>query len=357
MGALVDRGDRRRLLYLANFSRALLFALVTVLVILHAAPLAALYIIYAAMGVIESLSDSSTFAVLPQAVAPGGLDRANAQIAGTQIIVDEFVGPPLGGLLFGLAAFAPTGLNAIAFLAAGISYFLLRGDYTRPIDATAPRTSILADIREGAEWTLSHVVLRTLIIVGTLASIGYMIPFSYLVLYANDTLGLDATGYGLLLSFSAVGGLAGTWVAGKLKKRLGYGWSILGALSLGAAAFITISLSRNIIVVAIALAAYICHSMVWNVLASSVRHKATPNAIMGRVNSMSRLLGLLGLALGAFLGGSLAGLFGLQLPFFVAGCLFIAAGLVCLVAMPHFRTWERDQRQREAEAALQQVAD
>jgi predicted MFS family arabinose efflux permease len=324
-----------------------MFALLAVLVALHSAPLVALYVTYAAMGIVETLSDSSAFAVLPQAIHPKGLDRANAQIAATQIVIDEFVGPPLGGLLFGLAAFAPFSLNAVAFLVAGLSYFLLRGNYKQPVDTAAARSSVLSEIKKGAVWPARHPIVRTLVVIGTLASIGYMIPFSYLVLYAKDVLGLDATGYGLLLSVSAIGGLAGTWVAGRLKKRLGYGPSILGALLLGAAAFIAISFSHDIVIVAIALAAYICHSVVWNVLASSIRQKATPNAMMGRVGSMSRLLSLSGLALGAFLGGLLAGRFGLQVPFLVAGCFFVVAGLVCLLAMPQFRAWELGQRLRE----------
>jgi predicted MFS family arabinose efflux permease len=170
-----------------------------------------------------------------------------------------------------------------------------------------------------------------------------MIPFSYLVLYASKVLGLDATGYGLLLSFSAVGGLAGSWVAGRVRRRLGYGWSIVGALLLGAAAFVVIALTDNVIVVAIALAAYICHSVVWGVLASSVRQRITPDEIMGRVGSMSRLLGLLGLGLGAFLGGVLASVLGLRVPFVVAAGLFVIAAALCVTLVPRLRAWERAQ--------------
>src|ERR1022692_982138 len=57
---------------------------------------AALYVIFASIGLIETLADSSAFAVLPQAVAADGLDKANSQIAATQIILDEFVGLPVG---------------------------------------------------------------------------------------------------------------------------------------------------------------------------------------------------------------------------------------------------------------------
>ena len=363
VGVLVDRADRRRLLYLANFSRAAIFALLTLLVAVGAAPLMVLYVVYAALGVIETVSDTSAFAVLPQAVAAPDLDRANSQIAGTQVVIDEFVGPPLGGLLVGLAACAATGLTAVAFLVAGLSYLALRGTYTRPVpdlsaaDPSAPHPStpapsVLADITEGTTWALRHPVVRTLVVISALASVGYMIPFSYLVLYADAVLGLDTTGYGLLLSFSALGGLAGSWLAGRLRRWFGYGWSIVGALAVGAASFIVIATTTNVVVVALALAAYIAHAVVWNVLAASVRQRAVPAALMGRVAAVSRLLSLLGLALGALLGGTLAGLLGFRVPFLVAAGLFLVAGAVCLLAMAHVRTWEASLVRAAADQCL-----
>lgn len=343
IGVLIDRVDRRPLLYLSNFSRAVMFGVVTLLVFLGVADLWVLYVSYAVIGVIETLADSSVFAVLPKAVPSKALlDHANSRIAGTQVVIDEFVGPPLGGFLFGLAAFAPTAVNAAVLLVAGVSYVMLRGDYRSTI-VVSERPSVVADLREGAAWTARHPIVRTLVIVGCIVSVGYMIPFSYLVLYASKVLGLDATGYGLLLSFSAVGGLAGSWVAGRVRRRLGYGWSIVGALLLGAAAFVVIALTDNVIVVAIALAAYICHSVVWGVLASSVRQRITPDEIMGRVGSMSRLLGLLGLGLGAFLGGVLASVLGLRVPFVVAAGLFVIAAALCVTLVPRLRAWERAQ--------------
>lgn len=131
IGVLVDRADRRRLLYLSNFSRAVVFGVLTLLVSLDLAPLVVLYLVFAVTGVVETVPDSSAFAVLPQAVRPRGLDRANSRIAGTQIVVDEFVGPPLGGFLFAAAALAPSAANTLAFLSAGIAYYSLRGDYSR----------------------------------------------------------------------------------------------------------------------------------------------------------------------------------------------------------------------------------
>ncbi|WP_250444652.1 MFS transporter [Actinotalea sp. C106] len=341
IGVLVDRVDRRRLLHLANFSRAAMFALLSVLVVAEAAPLVALYVVYAAMGVLESVSDGAAVAVLPQAVPAHRLDRANAQIAGTQTVVDEFVGPPLGGFLFAMAAFAPSAVTAGAFLAAGFAYWRLRGTYVVPLDEGPARPGgVVAAIREGATWTAHHHVVRLLVVVGGLASVAYMIPFSYLVLWAREELGLSATGYGLLLSFSALGGLLGSVVASRLRRLLGYGGAIVAALTLGAASFVVISLTTNLAVVAVALPLYIAHAVMWNVLATSVRQRATPAAMMGRVGALSRLVGLLGLTAGAAVGGVLASVLGLRAPFAVAGGLFLLAAVLCLGQLGRFRAWE-----------------
>ncbi len=344
IGVLIDRVDRRRLLYLANFSRAAIFAVLTALVLADAAPLVALYAVYAAMGVVETLSDSTAFAVLPQAVPADGLDRANSQIAGTQTVVDEFIGPPLGGFLFAMAAFAPSALTAVAFLMAGFAYWRLRGNYSiPPAGPKESRASLLASIREGAEWTARHRVVRLLVLVGSLACVAYMIPFSYLVLYARDVLGLDATGYGLLLSFSALGGLLGSVVATRLRRLIGYGWSIVAALSLGAVSFIVIASTTNVVVVAIALAAYIAHAVVWNIMAASIRQRATPARVMGRVGSVSRLLGLIGLTVGAAAGGVLASALGYRTPFMIAGGIFAVAALLCVLSIRSLRAWEDEE--------------
>jgi MFS family permease len=343
IGVLIDRAGRRRLLYLANFAQAAIFAVLCILQLAGAVSMPILYVIFASIGLIETLADSSAFAVLPQAVAAEGLDKANSQIAATQIVLDEFIGPPVGGLLFAIAAFLPMGINVLAFGVAGLSYFSLRGSYAVPVGETHPRRTIYADIKDGVIWLRRSQIILRLTVIGAIASIGYMIPFSYLVLYTNRVLGLNAVGYGLLLSASALGGLLGSWVAGRLRSRIGYGWSIVAALTLGAVAFVVVSVTTNVVVVAVALAGYICHAVVWNVLSSSVRQKIVPAEFMGRVGSVSRLLGLIGLAAGALAGGWLAGTFGLRVPFAVAAVLFVIASLLCVMTMGQFRIWEARQ--------------
>jgi predicted MFS family arabinose efflux permease len=363
IGVLVDRVDRRRLLYLANLSRAAIFAGLTALVVADATPLAALYAVYAFMGIVETISDSAAVAVLPQAVPPDQLDRANSQIAGTQTLVDEFIGPPLGGFLFAMAAFAPSLVTVGAFLLAGTAYWRLRGSY-QPVHGAAnfastgtasrprPEAGVTRQIREGAVWAMRHPVVRTLIIIGGLASVGYMIPFSYLVLYAQDVLQLDAAGYGLLLSVSALGGLAGSVAAGRLRRAMGYGWTIAAVLLTGAAAFAVIAATTSVWVVGISLAVYMGHAVIWNILATTIRQKIVPAHMMGRVGSVGRLVGLCGLATGAALGGLLATHFGLRAPFGIAAAFFAAAALLAMATLRSFNAWEKGEPNSAAGSSI-----
>ncbi|MEH3067552.1 MAG: MFS transporter [Aeromicrobium erythreum] len=341
IGVLVDRVDRRRLLQAASFSRGVLFAALTTLVVSGHVSMVALYVVYALMGVVETLADSAAVAILPQAVPAAGLDRANSQITGTQVVIDEFVGPPLGGFLFGLAAFAPSLLNAVAFTMAGLAYLSLRGHYTLPPPQEHRRFT--QQISDGTRWAWRHELVRTLVVVGGLACVGYMIPFSYLVLYAKEVLGLGPEGYGLLLSVSAVGGLLGSLVAAPLRRRLGYCTTTVGALLVGAASFAVIALVDQVWVVGIALATYIAHSVVWNVMAVTVRQKVTPTDMMGRVGAVGRFVGIAGLAAGAALGGLLARHLGYTAPFAVAAGFFVLGAVLVAGARRSFAVVEDPQ--------------
>lgn len=122
IGVVIDRVDRRRLLYLGNFSRGLLFAVLTALVFTETTSMLALYLVCAIMGIIETMVDGAAVSILPHMVPTDRLDHANSQKASAQVVIDEFIGPPLGGFLFGLAIFMPTLLSAVVFIAAGMIY-------------------------------------------------------------------------------------------------------------------------------------------------------------------------------------------------------------------------------------------
>ena len=206
-GAVADRADRRWLMVGADLVRAGTIGLLAVAVLAGRASIPVLLVVFCVTTSADTVFHNASQAALPMVVERDGLPRANARFQTVQIAGTTLVGPPLGGVLFAVAAAAPFAVDAASFLISGALLSTLRGRL-RP-ERTGDRSTIWADITEGARWLLAHRVLRTICWVLTLENIVEVAGFVMLVLLAREELGLDARGYGLLLASFAVGGLGG----------------------------------------------------------------------------------------------------------------------------------------------------
>ncbi|NLS10772.1 MFS transporter [Nesterenkonia sp. MY13] len=328
IGVYVDRLDRRTLLVLANLLRGA--ALVCLALTIHFGP-ATLMVLYGVMAIVaalESVADSSAIALLPSLVKKDHLDGANSRIAATQLAADEFIGPPLGGLLFTAGMVLPAYVMGGLWAAAG-AFALALPKRSRPTQLAPPeqRPSVYREALEGAQWLLKNRTVMTLALIGGLSSIGYMLPFSVLVLFADIQLDLNAAGYGILLAFSALGGLAGSFITVPIRIRLGYRWTITSSLILGASTLALLAYTTQVVLAALLLALYIMHAVVWNICSTSIRQRLVPSELLGRVGATSKVLGLLGLALGSALGGLLATT-DIALPTLVGSIIFCGCVLL-----------------------------
>ncbi|CAB4917410.1 unannotated protein [freshwater metagenome] len=152
VGVVVDRVDRRLLMWLPNVLRGLILVALSLAFAVGLESLPLLYAAFALVGVMEIAADNAAISVLPDLVGPDDLDRANGRIATAQLVADEFVGPPLGGFLFALAVATPLAATGALYAAAGLM-FLAIPRQTRP--AAAPgaadrRASIWRDAAAGA---------------------------------------------------------------------------------------------------------------------------------------------------------------------------------------------------------------
>ncbi|TFD87674.1 MFS transporter [Cryobacterium serini] len=334
IGVWVDRIDRRNLLIAANLIRGLVVIALAVSIQLELGTLPLLYAVFAVVGTLESAADNASVSLLPAVVPVKQLDRANGRISAAQLVADEFAGPPLGGLLFAVAAAAPMYLMGGLWAAAGLLALALP---IRRLGSSAERTHrqpVFREALDGARWLAGNRTVGGLALIGALASVGYMLPFSILVLFAEQNLDLDAVGYGVILAISALGGLVGSFMTARLTSWIGYRRTIIASLVTGAAALFALSLTTNGVLAAVLLAVYILHAVVWGICATSLRQRLVPDALRGRVNAASRVLSLLGLALGSALGGLLA-VTSLPLPIAVGGGVFVGCAVLAAIVLPH----------------------
>ncbi len=327
-GVVADRVDRRRLMVVVNAARGLMLFALVASVVADASSIWMLYTVFVALGLLETMADTSAFTVLPSIVGPEHLARANGRLATAQTIFDEIAGPPLGGLLFGVAAALPIAADATTFLVAALLFWSLRGRFRPDREQAHSPTTLRHELNEGLRYLLGHRTLLSLATSGFLSSLAYMAPFSVLVLFATETVGLTPTEYGIALTISALGSLLGSLMADRLDAALGSAVAMRVMLVLGAASFAVLGISTSPVMVTAMLSVYFLHSAVWTICFASWRQRIIPNELLGRVGGAMRTFNLLGLVVGSAAGGLIAGIVGLQAPFwFGAATLVVAATL------------------------------
>ncbi len=326
-GVIVDRTDRLRLMMVTDLGRAAAYTGIAAVVATGNMTLAILYITVFGVGVLETLFDTAAMSITPSLVDRDQLDHANARINGAQIAANEFVGPPLGAALFAIAAAAPFGVNAVTFAASAMILLTVGGSY-RP--ARTERPSVFGDIRAGFGFLWREPVIRAFAIGAGAINLGFTAAAAVLVLHAQDNLGLDELGFGLLLASAAVGGVAGAQLAPRTINRVGRRSSVLASVVVASSGVAIMGAANNLWIAAGGFVLFGFAGEIWNVVSVTYRQSVTPDEMLGRVMSGFRVIAYGAFPVGAALGGLIASAFSLRATFFV-GAGIIAALLPFLI--------------------------
>lgn len=327
-GALVDRLDRRLVVVASDTFRAIVLGAPGIAVLVGVSPLWVVYLTLFLLGTAETLADSASSALLVNAVPKEHLGKANARLYATGTAANQLGGPPIGALLFALGTGVPLVMNAVTFAAAAI---LIARVTVRPSVARedTARTALWTDVREGVKWLWNHAGVRTLAWTILVMNITFMAAFATWVLFAKQRLGLSETQFGLLISASAVGAIAGMPVYHLLEPRVGSLALLRAGLVVETTVHLILAVTTSPIVVVATMAVFGVHAVVWGIVSTTARQLATPDALMGRVNNVYTLASIGGAALGALLGGVLAQRFGLAVPFV---CAFVGMVIMTVLA-------------------------
>ncbi|MFJ3876739.1 MFS transporter [Streptomyces sp. NPDC090077] len=321
-GALVDRWDRRRTMWIADAARAALLAVPAAAAALDALsiPLLAAVAFLLALGGL--FFDTAATAYLPDLLGrdPALLERANSRLRGTQAAASGFAGPPAGSALLALGRAVPLLADAVSFLVSALLVRSLPAAAPRP--APQARESLLRQARAGAAYVFRDRLLLGLALRPAVGNIAFVAVETVLALFAHDRLGIGAFGFGLLLTAEAAGGLLGAGFASFLGRRLGTGTALTCTAAVEGLAILGLAAAPNAYAAGLALAVCGAGMGATMVLAPSLRQSIVPAHLMGRVASTSRMLAMCAAPFGAFLGGWLATAHGVRTP------LYAAAGLL-----------------------------
>ena len=341
-GLITDRVDRKRLILLMDAIRSVCFVFVALAVWttlpLPDAPqtgvskplLFGLLVVMALLiGAAEVFRDNAAQTMLPSIVDKTQLERANGRLWSVELVGNSLLGPAVGAFL--IAAFLPLPflLNAAAF---GVAFGLmlgLKGSF-RPQARVARDWRV--ELTEGWHFLRDAPVLRLLAVATGAWNLIHQMIVIALVLHVQENLGLGAQSYGLILAAGAIGGIFGGFVGERVVQVLGRAKSAQWMTLLSTLSFAIIPLAPNAVALGLVFVLSEFAGVVWNTVSVSYRQRMIPDELLGRVNSLVRLLAWGMMPIGLVLSGVVVRLadgpfsrdVALTVPFVVAGILGIA---------------------------------
>lgn len=345
-GALSDRVDRRLIVVAVDVTRAGVLAVLALSIGTDTVSIGLVLLALFLLGTAEVFADNASSTLLPMLVERRDLAVANARLMTGFVTVNQLAGPPLGALLFTVGAIWPfvTQGVLVAFGALLVSRLRL------PVSASAPAGSrhVRRDIAEGLRWVWQHAAVRTLVLTIFTFNITYGAAWSVLVLYATERLGMGAVGFGLLTTVMAVGGLAGTASYGWITRRVSLADVMRIGLVIETLTHLALALTTVPAVALVIFFVFGAHAFIWGTTSVTVRQRAVPTFLQGRVGSVNSLGVYGGLVLGAAIGGVVAQRWGVTAPFWFA---FVGSAVFVVLIWPQLAHIAHADEQPDPETA------
>ena len=325
-GVLSDRLDRRRIVMAADGVRVVVLGVLVAAILTGQATVTVALVALGLMATAEVFADNTAATLTPMLVRREDLTIANARLGTGVITLNRLAGPPLGAAMFAAGVTWPFAAQAV-LLAAGV---LLVSRVVLPQHGRDPAASgngVLREIAEGVRWTARHPAMRTLALTVLIFNFTFGAAWSVLVVYANRRLGLGPVGFGLITTLIAVGGLLGTGMYGWLTRRVSLGNIMRAGLIIETLTHLTLALTTSRWVAFATFFVFGAHEFIWGTTAVTIRQRAVPTHLQGRVGSVNVICVYGGLVIGAAIGGVLASNFGVVAPFWYAfggSALFVA---------------------------------
>jgi MFS family permease len=285
-GVFVDRIDRRRTMLACDAVRLAGFAGLGVAVLTGQANLAVIIAVAVVDAACGSLFGTAEYAALrsivPTEQLSAAVARNEARSYGTSL-----AGPPLGGLLFGLAHALPFLGNALSYLASLIGVTLIR----RPLQADRPEKSAgyAAAQAEGLRFVFGNPFLRALLFIA--APVNFAVSgVIFTIVVTLQRHGTPPAVIGLAETIIGVGGLLGAFAAPILQRRLPLTVLVRAICWAATALFATSALLTGGIAAAAPVGLVMFLAPACNAALFGYQAAITPDRLQGRVISVILLV-------------------------------------------------------------------
>ncbi len=328
IGAIVDRADRRRLMLRTDLARGLVIAVLPVIYLAGSLHVWAVYAVGFVQATLGIIFDAGEFAAIPSLVGREDLVAANGRIMAT-----GYAGQVLGPLVAGIAVLTlPVPelffVDAASFGVSALTLAAIKRSFNAPDEATAPAEgrgrlrSVLIDARDGLRFVVSNPVLRTISLMMALINFVGASEWSQLVLFAKRVLSATDTGVSGLYAAGAAGVVVLSLAASRIRRRLSFKLTALGALVVSGLATTAMALIGEYWPALVLWAAASGFGMLFNINTGALRQALVPPELLARVMTVAAVLAWSAIPLGALAGAAIINATG------SVGAVYVGTGLL-----------------------------
>lgn len=335
-GVFVDRLDKRRTLLVTQSLATVQVIVLLALTVSGVISIPLVMFLSLALGVVNALDmpvrQALAADLVPRELLPNAIALNSMAFNGARVI-----GPALGGVIIalGVTLIGSTtggiafnfGVNAVSYAAVIYSLALMDPAHIRRMERPVERVPVLHSLGEGIGFVWrSPTILWALVLLGLVATFG--LNFRILLpLFAQNELGLDADGYGLLYACTGLGSLVGALSLAYMRQRRALVLMLGGGLLFG---LLTMGLSGTralLPAIPFALGAGLTSMLMINTVNATIQANVT-DAIRGRVMSLYVTVFAGTSPIGGIFAGAVAERWDAPVAFFLGGLISVGAVFV-----------------------------
>jgi MFS family permease len=321
-GAIADRSDKHKLLYITQSLEMVESAVLAVLAFTHNPPIALLYVVAVAGGAMLAFDNPLRRSFVSEMVRKEDIPNA-VVLYSTIVNLSRIFGPAIAGLLVVTVGYGWCfTLDALSYLAVIYSLKKMRTEelYRKPVK---PRQK--GEIREGVRYVLSQpglwISFAMLAVIGTL-SYNFAVTLPLLV---ADALHKTATNYTILYAVLSCGSVTSALIVAH-RRLVQLKYIIFGAFALGIT-MIVLGYSPNLLL-ALPITFFVGMSSIVYLTSTTANIQVEARSDMvGRVLALQSVLTIGPTAIGGLLLGWMADAFGGRSPMVLGGVASLLASI------------------------------
>jgi MFS family permease len=285
-GALVDRWNRKLVMILCDTGRAIALASIPLAFAFGWLNIIQLYLVSLIEGTLFVFFQMAEAATLPHVVAKDQLSTATGQnevLASSSVMI----GPAFGGVLYTFSSIVPFLADAISYTFSVCSLLFIRAQFQEKRSAVPQKLWI--EVREGLTWIWhQQLIFFTALVTGglILSSIGYTL----IVIVMAQSQHASSFTIGIIFASGGAGSVVGALLASSIQKRLGFARLMIGATWFWALSWLLFAFAYNPLLLGIANGLGYTIVPIYMVSQFSYRLALIPDHLLGRVNSVFRLI-------------------------------------------------------------------